>query len=656
MRTYFNYILFLLSFSAFAQVEGTYKNYTWDKNSIENFDITKHQNEEIVAVKEKELHDFVVINKTSFIEYKLIHNIYWLNSNDKIEEYNKVYLPIFSNSQLVTSRARVITSSRKIIELDASKILEAKDEESQVTYKYFALEGVEKGAFIEYFYITKNQAKYSGNQVTLQSDYKKYNVDFELIAPKNLEFKFKSYNGLIEIKKDTSITDKNYWKLHLDQTKALLPEEKAPYPTLLKHLVYKLDRNVDNPSIVFFDYEKFSQNSYRSIYKPIDKVSNKAIKAFIKTLDFTNVKSPIEKLQIIESEIKTSFYISPQNASDTENIASILKTKISSEYGIIKLYAALLKHLEIENQLVFTSNRATQKFDPKFEAYHFISDYLFYLVKDNSYLAPLDVSSRLGFPNGYLTDTYGVFVTPIKLGDFTSGKANIKYIEAIDYKKSTDSMFVDIRLDKNDLSITKIDFNQRYTGYKAIYLQPFIHLTPEDSKKELLENFLNQYYPNVTVHSASFENDGKNDFGKLPFVLNADMETSNYINRAGKKYLFKIGELIGPQVEMYQEKKRLLPAEDRNTKLYFRKLTFEIPEGYTVKNLTSLILDESYKNKKGEIEFLFKSNYTIEGNILTVLIDEYYNQNIIPASIYENYRKVINSAADFNKATLIIEK
>ncbi len=640
----------------FAQDESNFKNYNWDEHSIEKFDVSKHQNEEVVAIKEKEIHDFVIVNQNNFIEYKLIHNILWLNSNDKIEDYNKVYLPIYSNSQLVSSKARVITASKKIIELDASKILEAKDEETKVTYKYFALEGVEKGAFIEYFYITKNTPKYTGNRVALQADYNKYNVDFELIAPRNLEFKFKTYNGLPEIKKDTTIADKNHWKLHLDTLSALEPEEKAPYTTLLKQVVYKLYKNVDNPTVSFFDYAKFGQNSYKNIYLPLDKASNKAIKKFIAELGIKPSLSKIEKFRIIESNLKTSFYVTPQSAEEVETTTSILKNKISSEYGMIKLYAALMTYLDIENQLVFTSNRTQQKFDPEFEAYNFISDYLFYLVDEKIYLDPLDIGSRLGFPNGYLTDNYGVFVEPIKLGDFASGNAKIKYIEPVDYKKSTDSLFVKIKTTAENLNTVNLEFEQRFTGYKAIYIQPYVHLSPKDSREELLKNIITQYYPNAKIDNAVFENGEKSDFGNLPLIVKADVTSDNYINKAGRKYLFKIGELIGPQLEMYQDKKRTLDTEDRNKKFYYRELRFKIPEGYNAKNLESLVLDESYLDESGNTLFLFKSHYEINEGILVVFIDEYYNQNIIPPAIYEAYRKVINSAADFNKATIILEK
>jgi hypothetical protein len=62
-----------------------------------------------------------------------------------------------------------------------------------------------------------------------------------------------------------------------------------------------------------------------------------------------------------------------------------------------------------------------------------------------------------------------------------------------------------------------------------------------------------------------------------------------------------------------------------------------------------------YSEENGDRIINFKSDYTLEDNLVTVIIDEYYKKNTFPPSEYENYRKVINAAADFNKLILFIE-
>jgi len=52
---------------------------------------------------------------------------------------------------------------------------------------------------------------------------------------------------------------------------------------------------------------------------------------------------------------------------------------------------------------------------------------------------------------------------------------------------------------------------------------------------------------------------------------------------------------------------------------------------------------------------MFKSFYEMDGDTLKITADEFYNINKISKEFYEDYRQVINSAADFNKVTLILE-
>jgi hypothetical protein len=52
----------------------------------------------------------------------------------------------------------------------------------------------------------------------------------------------------------------------------------------------------------------------------------------------------------------------------------------------------------------------------------------------------------------------------------------------------------------------------------------------------------------------------------------------------------------------------------------------------------------------------FHSYYKTDDNKITVFIDEDYRQISYPVSMYEDFRKVINASADFNKIVLFMEK
>ena len=140
-----------------------------------------------------------------------------------------------------------------------------------------------------------------------------------------------------------------------------------------------------------------------------------------------------------------------------------------------------------------------------------------------------------------------------------------------------------------------------------------------------------------------------------PLEIKADLESSAVVEKAGNKYILKVGELIGRQSELYQNTKRQQDAENIHNQGYDREINITIPDGYKVTNLVDLNMDVFYE-EKGDRTMAFVSKYTIEGNVIKIVVNEYYKNIVYPLSIFENFRKVINAAADFNKITLVFEK
>ena len=59
-----------------------------------------------------------------------------------------------------------------------------------------------------------------------------------------------------------------------------------------------------------------------------------------------------------------------------------------------------------------------------------------------------------------------------------------------------------------------------------------------------------------------------------PLEISATIFATNNIEKAGNKYLFKVGELIGRQAEMYQENERQFDIEIPNPHQYTRNIKF----------------------------------------------------------------------------------
>ena len=119
--------------------------------------------------------------------------------------------------------------------------------------------------------------------------------------------------------------------------------------------------------------------------------------------------------------------------------------------------------------------------------------------------------------------------------------------------------------------------------------------------------------------------------------------------------LFKLGELIGDQVQMYQEKPRQLPVDLPYAHILERKISFDIPPGYTIRNLDDINID--VQHKKGDLVTMgFVSSYKVVNNVLEVYILETYRELRYPLDEFETFKRVINASADFNKIVLVLEK
>lgn len=629
-----------------------FKTYQWEENP--NFKINVDNKESIVELKHTIVTEFLFDDKSSLSEYFLEHRVLWLNSDEEIEDHNKVYIPYSKSSEIQVNKARVITKKGDIIELDNSKILTSKDEETGQQYKFFAFEGIEKGSLIEYFYVIKRYPKYKGNRITFQASYPKENISFDLYAPKNLVFDFKVYNGLTKIQKDTVTKNKLHWQLNMNKLKALDNETYSAYNASKAYLIYKLDKNLVNNKTGFASYGTITQNLYSFYYPEYSKKTKEAIDEFVSKLSLNNEIDEVANLRKLENYIKSNVYFSETGGEELEDLDEILTKKIANETGILKLYIALLRALNVKHELVFTSNRQEMKFDKDFEAQNFLTDFLLYFPNNKTYLSPKDTESRYGFPPAYLTDNYGLFIKEIALGNYKSGVGKIKYIKAIEANKSSDSMIIDVDFDKSDLTRNNINLERSWNGYYAMYIQPFIHLIKDENKQKFIDDFAKNLNKNVEIINSKIINDDPNLFGIKPLKFEIEFKTEAFVEKAGKKYLFKVGELIGQQIQMYQEKKRILPVESEFNRSYFRTINIKIPEGYKIVNLDDVNINNSYSIGNKKI-VSFHSFYEVNENIVKITADEHYRENIIDVSLFEEYRKVINSAADFNKLTLVLQ-
>lgn len=643
-----NFILILfITCNSIAQTVPFYESYNWEISP--SYQIEESDND-MVAIKDKVVTEFIFEDQ-NLIEYYLEHKVLWLNSDDRIEEYTKVYLPIANDASQVVINARIIKKTGEIIVLDKSRILRSEGDETGRDFNYFSIDDVEKGSIIEYYYVIKRRPKFQGAMVDIQSDYDKQTVEFDLYAPSNLRFSFKSFNLETTVKKIESFKEKTHWKFLAKDIKAVNKEEKAPYNAAIGFIMYKLHENTANNAIIT-SYNNVAQNLFDFYYSTYSKLEKKLIHKFAKNFKFDDGLRDENKARIIDLFIKENIYISE---NDSENLINVLKTKTANETGVIKLYIALFEKFDVTHEMVLTSNRLQLKFDKDFEATNFLQEFLFYFPASKKYLSPSKFGTRFGFPPPYFMNNFGLFVTGYDINGKRKAFSEVKFIEGIPASLSSDEMLIEVNFNTKDLTKNTIALERKLNGYYAMNLHPFMNLIQPNRINEVIDQyFVQNSDKNAKVLKREFINEDPSLFGVKPFVVKFDISSEYFVEKKGDKYLFKLGDLIGPQMEMQQEKKRILPLEAEFNRSYYRTIKIHIPEGYQISNLEDIIIKNSYTTKDKEL-FIFDSYYTLEGNVLTVIADEHYRETFVAPEIFEAYRTVINSAADFNKVTLVLE-
>ncbi len=648
MKPINSFILFLfITSTSFAQTVPFFKSYNWELNpkyTIESSD------KDMIAIKDKVVTEFIFEDQ-NLIEYYLEHKILWLNSDDRIEEYTKVYLPSANDASQVVINVRIIKKTGEIIVLDKSRILGSENGKTGIKFNYFSIDAIEKGSIIEYYYVAKRRPKLQGAMVDIESDYHKQTVEFDLYAPSNLSFSFKSFNLETTVKKIENITEKTHWKFSAKDVKAVNKEEKAPYNAAIGFIMYKLHENTANNAIIT-SYYNVAQNLFDFYYSTYSELEKKLIHKFAKNFKFDEDLKDENKARIIDLFIKENVYISENNS---ENLTNVLKTKTANETGVIKLYIALFEKFNVTHEMVLTSNRLLLKFDKDFEATNFLQEFLFYFPASKKYLSPSKFGTRFGFPPPYFMNNFGLFITGYDINGKRKAFSEVKFIEGIPASLSSDEMLIEVNFNTKDLTKNTIALERKLNGYYAMNLHPFMNLIQPNRINEVIDQyFVQNSDKNAKVLKREFINEDPSLFGVKPFVVKFDISSEYFVEKTGDKYLFKLGDLIGPQMEMQQEKKRILPLEAEFNRSYYRTIKIHIPEGYQISNLEDIIIKNSYATKDKEL-FIFDSYYTLEGDVLTVTADEHYRETFVAPEIFEAYRTVINSAADFNKITLILE-
>jgi hypothetical protein len=648
MRILFCLLACLLSASGFAQTG--YNAFRWKPTATLHTVEPAYRDAGAVYITDQRIVEYA-IEKNQLYIYRTVHRIVHINNDKGIESFNKIYLPFGEDNEMVDVRARTILPNGKVVELDRSNIKDLKDEDGE--YKIFALEGLVKNCELEYYFTLRKPPAFFGREV-LASRVPVQKARFELITPAHLIFETKSFNQL-PAGQDTVMGEKRHLVIRDEMMPEMEEEKYAMYEANLKRVEYKLSYNKANSSASrLFTWEELAKKVYSIYYETTDK-EKKKVAELVDGAGLKDQGSLQGKIRALESYLKKN-YFSRENADggDADDLVKAIKNKVMSERALRKLYVAAFNAAGIEFQVALAGDRSNFTIDRNFENWSVTDNFLLYFPSTRKYLAPSELEYRYPWVPPTWAGANGLFCITTTIGNFTTAMAEVRTIGMEAYEHSYLDMDVTIHLEREDT--LRLDVKQMYGGYAAPnYRAPFVFL-PAEEQRQVLKQLIKFGTNSENIVSSSFDNrDMDLSDPYKPFTINASVRSANLVERAGSKLIVKIGEVIGAQTEMYETRPRALPIELGYPHGLTRTIRFIIPEGYQVKNLDDLRFNEVFNDGSANT-MGFAVSYTLNGSELGITVKEEYRKLAYPISQYEQFKKVINAAADFNKVALILEK
>ncbi len=586
--------------------------------------------------------------------YELFHMRLYLGDQNAVEGNSTVEVPTGHIAEVKRIQARSVAPDGTVHELAEDAFKRSTDERDGSGQLYFAFEGLRPGSVVEYILLAQQRGDLQGEVTRLQFGFPVVNTSYELLVPKDWKYLFKGYNGVPQPAVDSTLEDVLRHHVELADLPAIEDERSANPGSHRMYLVGKLDGVPDRNVHDYSSYVSASRYYNRRLYPPLEKSTQKALAALLKKMDLGYARDEEDRIRTMDTYIRTNFRLAESGSGGLDDLDQVLRTGNCDNTGLQRLYANLLREAGIEHQVVVTCDRTGTPFDKDFPAYNYLRDLSFFFPSINKYLDPTQLELGLGYLPAENMGTYGLYVRNLVVNDVPTGIGTVKFIPELPAEATRHDLDVKVTFSPEATEST-IDLTNELTGYYASFIQNFWNYLDDEQRGKMIQEQFNHLLEGSTAHTINAENGEHKYFGVKPFVFKGTVTTPRLNGVAGEDILFKVGELIGPQMEMYAEKDRKLPVDEDFNRYYDRRITVTLPAGWTVQDISGLNINKKVE-LDGKVVAEFRSTATQEGDVITVEALEYYRSTHFPLERFEDYRAVINAAADFNKQALLLHR
>lgn len=623
-------LLLLLSFSLVSAQENL-KRYTWDEKPVFAEIPAEFQDYPAVVLKDYRLYE----NKIGYYQYKAFvvkHCAVKILKPEGINDFNKVSIDKQYVRDYRDLRARVIKPDGKIEELAQDRIVEKEDSDG----RQFVFEGVASGDIIEYFYVIKDFPDFSGVEY-FSRDIPVLDAKFQINEIPEGNMFVKGYNGLTRF---------------FDNDRYTCSATNLP--------AYKMERNAANyanlAKVYYFGAVQ-SQYGYDDFYQTLvsfaDGVSAKGmIRDLVESLKLDDKTVPLDD-RLRQFDIYVKENITLERGPQIVYKRAVENKKMTSAMTLY-LYKDVLDYLKIPYHFIVTTDRFNDRLDLTQAIPAALSEVLIYIPETNAYMSPFNYYMPYGPPTAECLGSDGMLYT--KNGRGVDYRAHAIGTISMDDNVQTTESIVTLADDMESVSVKK---KNTYTGYNAYYFRSaFRKKLPEDREKEFVKDIT---YDEIDsdIKKYSFGNiEYRHNYDKsFPFTIETEADIKeSWVENAGRNYLVSIGKAIGYQTNLYQETTRVHDIDLTFPKKYNHTVRFDIPEGYQAKDLTPLQFSKELTDAEGNVIGKFLSTARLEGQTVLISVEEFYNFVHLDKSQYPGYRDLINTAYDFYKSALVLQK
>ena len=330
-------------------------------------------------------------------------------------------------------------------------------------------------------------------------------------------------------------------------------EKYSAYQAGLKRVEYKLAYNVSRKTNDrLFTWDELAKRVY-SNYTTVTDKETKKVNDLISDMKVKNLATDAEKIAAVEHYLKTKFATREDiGGEDAMNLEKVIKSKLASYVGIVRLYSAIFRELGITHEFVLAGDRNKFTIEKNFENWNNADNSLIYFPGLKKFIAPTLSEYRYPWIDPVWGGINAFYCKSTKIGEFNTAFGEVRMVPLEDYSKSMINIDAEVTLNKT-MDTVLVSISQIYAGYPAATYRAIFNYNSEENIKLVTKEMITFGTNSENVVSSKVENKDFESYNQnKPFILTAVVKASELMERAGNKLIIKIGDIIGPQVEMYQ--------------------------------------------------------------------------------------------------------